>query len=92
MKNKNLKHETITTLLRYMTPMTLRVQNKEETTMVDSEKTNKNAAEQNVTHLPCGCIYQDVCWMLMRVNECKYHYYKRTTKRAYRPKAECVRP
>ncbi|MGE5556502.1 MAG: hypothetical protein ACM3UY_09665 [Methanocella sp.] len=43
-------------------------------------------------HLPCGCIYQDKGWMLTRVNECAYHHRRRTTKRPYRPKAECVRP
>ncbi|MCW3999190.1 MAG: hypothetical protein NWE93_03020 [Candidatus Bathyarchaeota archaeon] len=42
--------------------------------------------------LPCGCIYQDNGWMLTRVNECEHHHRRRTTKRPYRPKAECVRP
>jgi len=60
--------------------------------MVDSEKANENVVEQKFTRLPCGCIYQDVGWMLMRVSECSYHNRRRTTKRQYRPKAECVRP
>ncbi len=42
--------------------------------------------------LPCGCVYQDEGWMLTRVEECEYHRRRRTTKRPYRPKAECVRP
>ena len=42
--------------------------------------------------LPCGCVYQDKEWMFTRINECEYHKRKRTTKRPYRPKAECVRP
>jgi len=42
--------------------------------------------------LPCGCSYQDKGWLLMRINECEYHRRKRTTKRSFRPKAECVRP
>jgi hypothetical protein len=42
--------------------------------------------------LPCGCAYQDKGWLLTRVKECEYHKRKRTSKRPYRPKAECVRP
>ncbi len=56
----------------------------------------KNNNEENVAlrevHLPCGCIYQDKGWILARINECEYHKRRRTTKRPYRPKAECVRP
>ncbi|HEX9861808.1 MAG TPA: hypothetical protein VGB11_00830 [Candidatus Bathyarchaeia archaeon] len=42
--------------------------------------------------LPCGCVYQDKGWMLTRITECDYHKRKRTAKRHYKPKAECVRP
>ena len=42
--------------------------------------------------LPCGCIYQDKGWLLVRIHECDYHKRKRTAKRPYRSKAECVRP
>jgi hypothetical protein len=42
--------------------------------------------------LPCGCVYTDKGWLLTRVSECDYHRRKRTTKRPYKPKAECVRP
>ncbi|MDR1993220.1 MAG: hypothetical protein LBQ98_06990 [Nitrososphaerota archaeon] len=45
-----------------------------------------------VTKLPCGCIYQDKGWMLLRINECERHHQRRTTKRPYKPKAECVKP
>ena len=55
-------------------------------------KENVEKTEQKTVKLPCGCIYQDKGWMLTRVNECEYHKRKRTTKRPYRPKAECVRP
>ena len=60
--------------------------------MVDVKEIDKPIVEQKITHLPCGCIYQDIGWMLMRVSECTYHHRRRTTKRPYRPKAECVRP
>ncbi|MCL2257922.1 MAG: hypothetical protein FWC14_07025 [Candidatus Bathyarchaeota archaeon] len=60
--------------------------------MTNVEKADKNSVEQKITYLPCGCIYQDAGWMLTRVNECKYHNHRRTTKRPYRPKAECVKP
>jgi len=61
--------------------------------MVDAGKVNKfDIAQKTMHYLPCGCIYQDTDWMLLRINECKYHHYKRTVKRPYRPKAECVRP
>ncbi|MCW4024122.1 MAG: hypothetical protein NWF01_03700 [Candidatus Bathyarchaeota archaeon] len=56
---------------------------------------NKKPAEANktkITNLPCGCIYQDLGWMLTRIKECDYHKRKRTAKKTYRPKAECVRP
>ena len=42
--------------------------------------------------LPCGCVYLDEGWVLTRINECEYHRRRRTAKRPYRPKAECVRP
>lgn len=47
---------------------------------------------ENDVELPCGCSYQDKGWMLTRTNECAYHKRRRTTKRAPKPKAECVRP
>jgi len=52
----------------------------------DSVKTS-----QCVT-LPCGCQYDEKSWLLTRINECRYHKRKRIRKRAYRSKAECVRP
>lgn len=48
-------------------------------------------AARKVT-LPCGCEYEDGGFLLVRVYECDYHRQKRTRKRSYRPKAECVRP
>ena len=48
--------------------------------------------EQDTVTLPCGCKYQDKGWLLTRINECELHRRKRTAKRPYRPKAECVRP
>ncbi|MCW3998172.1 MAG: hypothetical protein NWF10_06345 [Candidatus Bathyarchaeota archaeon] len=42
--------------------------------------------------LPCGCQYDDKSWLLTRIKECSYHKQKRTRKKPYRPKAECVRP
>ncbi|MCW4047781.1 MAG: hypothetical protein NWE99_09545 [Candidatus Bathyarchaeota archaeon] len=42
--------------------------------------------------LPCGCVYQDKGWLLTRIKECEHHRRKRTQKRPYKPKAECVRP
>ncbi|MCW4030649.1 MAG: hypothetical protein NWE92_13515 [Candidatus Bathyarchaeota archaeon] len=48
--------------------------------------------EPKEVRLPCGCVYKDQGWMLTRVAECEYHHRKRTSKRPYRPKAECVRP
>jgi len=63
--------------------------------MVNAEKPSGNSSsvdEQKIMRLPCGCVYQEASWMLMRINECAYHHRKRTTKRPYRPKAECVRP
>jgi hypothetical protein len=55
-----------------------------------ANKTKVQATD--VITLPCGCIYQDKEWLLARIHECDYHKRKRTTKRPYRPKAECVRP
>ncbi len=60
--------------------------------MSESKKNNDTAKTPKEVKLPCGCIYNDKGWMLMRVIECEYHHRKRTTKRPYRPKAECVRP
>ncbi len=54
-------------------------------------KKEKNREKKLVT-LPCGCKYNDQIWLLTRIKECNYHKRKRTTKRPYRPKAECVRP
>jgi hypothetical protein len=48
--------------------------------------------EQKNVKLPCGCVYQDKGWILARINECDYHKRRRTTKRPFKPKAECVRP
>ncbi|MGD6805452.1 MAG: hypothetical protein ACQCN4_00625 [Candidatus Bathyarchaeia archaeon] len=60
--------------------------------MAEMKKTAQSTDTNNEVRLPCGCIYQDKGWMLTRINECEYHHRKRTTKRPYRPKAECVRP
>ncbi|MGA2681069.1 MAG: hypothetical protein ABSF44_04625 [Candidatus Bathyarchaeia archaeon] len=60
--------------------------------MTDAEKSLEKTGAQKSVKLPCGCVYQDNGWMLTRINECEYHRRKRTTKRPYRPKAECVRP
>jgi hypothetical protein len=51
-----------------------------------------NTEKKNVVILPCGCQYNDKSWLLTRIKECGYHNHKRTRKRQYRPKAECVRP
>jgi len=42
--------------------------------------------------LPCGCKYRDDGFLVVRIHECDYHKERRTRKRPYRPKAECVRP
>ncbi|HVP93260.1 MAG TPA: hypothetical protein VMS94_05920 [Acidobacteriota bacterium] len=55
-----------------------------------SKKTEAKATD--IITLPCGCVYQDKGWLLTRIKECDYHKRKRTAKRPYRPKAECVRP
>ena len=60
--------------------------------MSETKKDNTSAEPPKEVKLPCGCVYSDKGWILMRVNECAYHHRKRTTKRPYRPKAECVRP
>jgi len=60
--------------------------------MVEAEKKVQSADGLKEVKLPCGCVYHDKGWMLMRINECEYHHRKRITKRPYRPKAECVRP
>ncbi|MDR0372680.1 MAG: hypothetical protein LBI79_03855 [Nitrososphaerota archaeon] len=60
--------------------------------MVETKNKPQYSDASKEVKLPCGCIYQDKSWMLMRVNECEYHHRKRTTKRPHRPKAECVRP
>jgi predicted metalloprotease len=67
----------------------------EEVTVNAMTKTEENAeaAEKHgVVTLPCGCKYVDKGWLLTRISECEHHKRKRTTKRPYRPKAECVRP
>jgi hypothetical protein len=61
-------------------------------TMTEGKKCFEKNPESNSVILPCGCVYQDKSWILTRINECEYHKRKRTTKRPYRPKAECVRP
>jgi hypothetical protein len=55
-----------------------------------ANKTKVQATD--IITLPCGCIYQDKEWLLVRIHECGYHKRKRTAKKPYRPKAECVRP
>jgi hypothetical protein len=60
--------------------------------MKEPKKGDNDSSVLKEEKLPCGCVYQDKGWMLMRVAECEYHHRKRTTKRPYRPKAECVRP
>ncbi|XHH09768.1 MAG: hypothetical protein ACFCUE_03845 [Candidatus Bathyarchaeia archaeon] len=60
--------------------------------MPDASQSSKTIDEQKITRLPCGCVYQDKGWILLRINECERHHRRRTTKRPYRPKAECVRP
>jgi hypothetical protein len=55
-----------------------------------THKTEVQATD--IVKLPCGCINQDKGWLLTRINECDYHRRKRTAKKQYRPKAECVRP
>jgi len=58
--------------------------------MVENRKSSAPTDEPKEVTLPCGCVYQDKGWMLTRSSECEYHKRKRTTKRPYRPKAECV--
>ncbi|HSV49012.1 MAG TPA: hypothetical protein VLH35_01750 [Candidatus Acidoferrales bacterium] len=60
--------------------------------MAETKKDPEAPETSKAVKLPCGCIYQDKGWILMRINECEYHHRRRTTKRPYRPKAECVRP
>jgi hypothetical protein len=60
--------------------------------MAENKESNKETISKKEVKLPCGCIYQDKGWMLTRANECEYHKRKRTTKRPFRPKAECVKP
>ncbi len=57
--------------------------------MAENAKSDDNSG---VVTLPCGCKYQDKGWLLTRVSECENHKRRRTMKRPYRPKAECVRP
>jgi hypothetical protein len=52
----------------------------------------KKKSEPKITELPCGCKYQDDGFLVVRIRECSYHQQRRTKKRPYRPKAECVRP
>lgn len=59
----------------------------------DFDMSHKGKAQAtDIVTLPCGCIYQDKGWLLTRIKECDYHKRKRTAKRPYRSKAECVRP
>jgi len=60
--------------------------------MAETKKGDPAEKAPKEVALLCGCIYKDQGWMLTRVAECEYHKCKRTTKRPYRPKAECVRP
>jgi len=60
--------------------------------MAEATEKVEKTGEQKSVKLPCGCVYQDTGWMLTRINECEYHKRKRTTKRPFKPKAECVRP
>jgi hypothetical protein len=73
-------------LIRYFAVIKL------EATMVENSKPKQAPEASKMQTLPCGCVYKDEGWMLTRVSECNYHHRKRTTKRPYRPKAECVRP
>ncbi len=52
----------------------------------------KGYPKTETTTLPCGCKYEDKGWMLTRVIECEFHKRRRTAKKPYKPKAECVRP
>ena len=61
-------------------------------TMTKAKKSIVETEEQKTVKLPCGCVYQDLGWILTRINECEYHKRRRTAKRPYKPKAECVRP
>jgi hypothetical protein len=63
-----------------------------EAIMVELKKDTQTTEAPKITNLPCGCVYQDKGWIITRINECAYHKRKRTTKRPYKPKAECVRP
>lgn len=52
----------------------------------------KNSMKTETTTLPCGCKYENRGWMLTRIVECEFHKHRRTAKKPYKPKAECVRP
>lgn len=54
-------------------------------------KKDNNKLNYEVT-LPCGCRYLEKSWLLTRLKECNYHKQRRTRKKPYRSKAECVRP
>ncbi|HMK93803.1 MAG TPA: hypothetical protein VK536_00230 [Candidatus Limnocylindrales bacterium] len=60
--------------------------------MTGDKKSVEKTRQRKPVRLPCGCVYQDDGWMLTRIDECEYHKRRRTTKRPFRPKAECVRP
>ena len=60
--------------------------------MATKKDSTEKPVEPKIVKLPCGCVYQDKGWILTRISECEYHKRKRTTKRPYKPKAECVRP
>jgi len=51
----------------------------------------KGAVILTIKTLLCGCVYEENDRMLVRVKECEKHHKQRTTKREYRPKAECNR-
>jgi len=58
--------------------------------MPEKKENTETVNKKTETNLPCGCIYNDRGWILTRIHECEYHKRKRTNKRPYRPKAECV--
>ncbi len=60
--------------------------------MASNLNSSKDKTASETVKLPCGCEYQDKDWMLTRITECDFHKRRRTAKRPYRPKAECVRP
>ena len=63
----------------------------DETRDIEAAKKANKKLNYKVT-LPCGCEYIEKSWLLNRLKECNYNKQKRTRKKPYRPKAECVRP